>query len=46
MVTGMRRTDSIAEPELFKYHEHFDFMSLVGETKNSEVFQVRHLQTK
>jgi serine/threonine protein kinase len=42
MVTDMRRTDSITEPELFHYHDHFEFLSLIGETKTSQVFRVRH----
>lgn len=41
----MRRSDSLIEPELFHYHDHFEFCSLVGETKTSEVFRVKHRQT-
>jgi serine/threonine protein kinase len=45
MVTGMRRSESIIEPELFHYHDHFEFLSLIGETKTSEVFRVKHRQS-
>ena len=46
MVTEMRRTESVLQPDLFHYHDHFDFLGLIGQTKNSEVFRVRHRQTK
>lgn len=45
LVTGMRRSESLLEPELFHYHDHFEFCSLIGETKTSEVFRVKHRQT-
>lgn len=41
-VTGMRRTDSVMQPELFQYHNHFEFLGTIGATKISEVFRVRH----
>lgn len=45
MVTGMRRTESIIEPELFHYHDHFEFLGLIGETQTSEVFRVKQRQS-
>ena len=44
-MTGMRRSESLIEPELFQYHDHFEFCGLIGETKTSEVFRVKHRQT-
>ena len=46
MVTGMRRSESVIQPDLFQYHNHFEFLGLIGKTKVSEVFRVRHRQTK
>jgi serine/threonine protein kinase len=46
MVTGMRRSESVIQPDLFQYHNHFEFLGLIGKTKFSEVFRVRHRQTK
>ncbi|KAG7672546.1 hypothetical protein Ndes2526B_g08935 [Nannochloris sp. 'desiccata'] len=46
LVTGMRRSESVIQPDLFQYHNHFEFLGLIGKTKVSEVFRVRHRQTK
>lgn len=46
LVTEMRRSESVVHPDLFHYHDHFDFLGLIGKTKFSEVFRVRHRQTK
>ena len=32
----MRRSNSIAFPELFLFHDHFEFLELVGRTRRSE----------
>lgn len=45
VTTGLRRTDSITTPDLFHYHEHFTFLSTIGETKSSQVFKVAHRQS-
>jgi serine/threonine protein kinase len=42
----MRRSESVIQPDLFQYHNHFEFLGLIGKTKGSEVFRVRHRQTK
>lgn len=42
MVTEMRRTESTIQPELFQFNSHFEFLSLIGQTRTSEVFRVRH----
>lgn len=42
----MRRSESVIQPDLFQYHNHFEFLGLIGKTKVSEVFRVRHRQTK
>lgn len=42
LVTGMRRSDSTMQPDLFQYHEHFIFQGLAGKTATSEVFRVLH----
>ena len=46
LVTEMRRSESVVQPDLFQYHNHFEFLGIVGKTKFSEVFRVRHRQTK
>lgn len=33
------------QPDLFQYQNHFEFLGLIGATKLSEVFKVRHRQT-
>ena len=45
VTTGLRRSESIVQPDLFHYHEHFSFLSTIGETKSSEVFKVAHRQS-
>jgi len=45
VTTGLRRSESIVQPDLFHYHEHFSFLSTIGETKASEVFKVAHRQS-
>ena len=45
MVTDMRRTESVIQPELFQYHNHFEFLGMIGATKLSEVFRVEHRDT-
>jgi len=41
----MRRSESVIHPDLFQYHNHFEFLGMIGATKLSEVFKVRHRQT-
>ncbi|KDD73110.1 protein kinase, partial [Helicosporidium sp. ATCC 50920] len=55
MVNDVRRTDSVLHPDLFQYQNHFEFISLIGQTQTSEltqtplptpqVFKVRHQAT-
>jgi serine/threonine protein kinase len=45
VTTVMKRSDSIASPDLFHYQEHFHFLATIGETKSSQVFKVAHRQT-
>jgi hypothetical protein len=37
MVTGMKRSDSLLQPDLFRYHNHFEFLAPLGRTHLSEV---------
>lgn len=37
MVTGMKRSESLLQPDLFRYHNHFEFLGVVGRTHLSEV---------
>ncbi|GAB4813157.1 hypothetical protein N2152v2_000203 [Parachlorella kessleri] len=45
MVSGIKRSESLLQPDLFRYHNHFEFLGLLGRTHLSEVFKVRHRQT-
>ena len=45
LVTEARRSHSVINPDLFQYHNHFEFLRLIGKTANSEVFCVRHRTT-
>jgi hypothetical protein len=45
LVTEMRRSESVLQPELFQYQEHFEFLDAIGKTKFSEVYRVRHRQS-
>lgn len=38
MVTDMKRSDSLLHPDLFRYHNHFEFLGVVGRTHLSEVY--------
>ncbi len=37
LATQLRRTPSLACPSLFHFDEHFDFLSVLGRTRLSEV---------
>eukprot|EP00887_Chlorella_sp_A99_P006047 scaffold22.g6047.t1 len=38
----LRRTDSVQNPDMFGYSDHFQLVGLVGRTARSEVWKVRH----
>ncbi|RMZ56675.1 hypothetical protein APUTEX25_002764 [Auxenochlorella protothecoides] len=42
LVTEAKRSHSVINPDLFQYHNHFEFLRLIGKTATSEVFCVRH----
>lgn len=42
---GMKRSESVIQPDLFHYQEHFQFLGLAGKTATSEVFKVKHKTT-
>lgn len=37
LVTGIKRSDSLLQPDLFLFHNHFEFLGVVGRTHLSEV---------
>ena len=37
MVSGIKRSESLLQPDLFRYHNHFEFLGLLGRTHLSEV---------
>ena len=37
LVTDMRRSESLLDSDLFQYHNHFEFLGLLGKTQSSEV---------
>ena len=37
MATQIRRTDSLVQPALFKFDEHFELQGLIGASRSSEV---------
>jgi len=41
----MTRSESVIQPDLFHYQEHFQFLGLAGKTATSEVFKVKHKTT-
>jgi serine/threonine protein kinase len=41
----MKRSESVIQPDLFHYQEHFQFLGLAGKTATSEVFKVKHKTT-
>ena len=41
MATDLKRTDSVLTPGLFTFQEHFDFLSIIGKTPQSEVSLTR-----
>lgn len=45
MVTDLRRSDSMLNTDLFSYNSNFERLGIIGQTKTSEVFKVRHRQT-
>ncbi|KAK9844695.1 hypothetical protein WJX74_005606 [Apatococcus lobatus] len=46
LATQLRRTPSLACPDLFHFDEHFIFLSVLGRTRLSEVFHVKHRETQ
>ncbi len=38
LATRLKRTDSLNQPDLFRFAEHFEFLSLLGLTPYSEVW--------
>jgi tRNA A-37 threonylcarbamoyl transferase component Bud32 len=45
LITDLKRSDSLADTDLFQYHNHFEFLGVIGATQLSEVFRVRHRLT-
>ena len=41
----LKRSESLLDPDLFKYHRHFEFLGLLGKTHLSEVYRVRHRES-
>lgn len=39
---ALRRSDSIQNPDVFGYSDHFQVLGLLGRTERSEVWKVRH----
>ena len=37
MATHLKRTESVVQPALFRFEEHFELQGLVGASRNSEV---------
>ena len=41
VLMALQRTESVVNPALFQFEEHFSFMRMLGETPTSEVWHVR-----
>ena len=37
MATHLKRTESVVQPALFRFDEHFELQDLIGASRNSEV---------
>ncbi len=37
MATHLKRTESVVQPALFRFEEHFELQALIGASRNSEV---------
>ena len=36
MATHLKRTESVVQPALFRFDEHFELQDLIGASRNSE----------
>ena len=45
MATHLKRTESVIQPALFRFDEHFELQDLIGASRNSEVLLVTALDT-
>ncbi len=40
MATHLKRTESVVQPALFRFDEHFELQDLIGASRNSEVRRI------